>query len=145
MFLKENADRKKEKKRQHSQLISVYNRLGKFPGSHPWRSPLLLTKIIKIHICRCFCGDFLSYFSGQLSTDVNQKKVEHLILNQDVNKIPQSFNSSLKIVKGNVDSFSDFLRTSFEKSIKSTKFCKNLKLTDVRSHHKKGKKDIKCN
>ena len=90
-------------------------------------------------------GIFYHIFLGSYLLTLIKKKVEHLILNQDVNKIPQSFNSSLKIVKGNVDSFSDFLRTSFEKSIKSTKFCKNLKLTDVRSHHKKGKKDIKCN
>ena len=61
-------------------------------------------------------------------TEVDKKVVEHLILNQDVNKV-QSSDIPLKIVKENIDIFSGFLCVSLNSSIKLTKFRQNLKRT----------------
>ena len=46
-------------------------------------------------------------------TEVGKKEVGHLILNQNVNKVFQSFDIPLKIVKGNINIFSDFLGAGF--------------------------------
>ena len=72
-----------------------------------------------------------------------KKEIEHLILNHDVNKISQSSDIPLKIVKDNIDIFSDFLCASFNSSINLRKFPKNPKLADITPLYKKGKKDIK--
>ena len=45
----------------------------------------------------------------------------------------------------NFDICSDFLSTSFNSSIKMTKFPKNYELADITTLHKKDKKDIKGN
>ena len=78
-------------------------------------------------------------------TEVDKKEFEHLILNQDVNKVSQSCDIPLKIVKKNTDVFSNFLCANFSSSVKSGKFQKNLKLADITPLHEKGKKDIKSN
>ena len=67
------------------------------------------------------------------------------MLNQDVNKVSQSTNIPLKIVKENTDIFSDFLCVSFNSSIKSRKFPKSLKHAGITPLHKKRQKDIKGN
>ena len=41
-----------------------------------------------------------------------KKQVEHLILNQDVNKVIQISDILVKVVKENIDVFSDFLCVS---------------------------------
>ena len=66
-----------------------------------------------------------------------------MILNQDVNTVNQSSYIPLKTVKENIDIFNDSLCVSFNSSIKSRKFPKNLKLADITPL--KGKKDIKSN
>ena len=48
-----------------------------------------------------------------------KKQVEHLILNQDVNKVIQISDIPVKVVKENIDVFSDFLCVSSSRSIKS--------------------------
>ena len=48
-------------------------------------------------------------------------------------------------MKEKIDIFSDLLCVSFNSLIKSRRFPKNLKLTDITPLHKKGKKDIKGN
>ena len=68
-----------------------------------------------------------------------------MILNQDVNTVNQSSYIPLKTVKENIDIFNDSLCVSFNSSIKSRKFPKNLKLADITPLHKKGKIDIKSN
>ena len=62
-----------------------------------------------------------------------------------MNKVSQGSDIPLKIVKENIDVFSDFLCVSFNSSIKSRKFPKNLKFADITPLQKKGKKDIKGN
>ena len=66
-------------------------------------------------------------------------------MNQNVNTVSQSSDIPLKILKENIDIFSDFLCVSFNNSIKSKKFQKNLKLADITHLHKKGEKDIEGN
>ena len=80
------------------------------------------------------------YRASFSSPEVDEKEFEHLILNQDVNKVSQNANILLKIVKENI-----FLCVTMNSSIKSRKFTKNLKLTDKTPPHKKGKKHIKSN
>ena len=53
-----------------------------------------------------------------------KKQVEHLILNQDVNKVIQISDILVKVVNENIDVFSDFLCVSSSRSIKSWKFPK---------------------
>ena len=48
-----------------------------------------------------------------------KKQVEHLILNQDVNKVIQISDILVKVVKENIDVFSDFLCVNSNRSIKS--------------------------
>ena len=67
-----------------------------------------------------------------------KKEIEHLILNHDVNKISQSSDIPLRIVKDNIDIFCDFLCASFNISINSRKFPKNPKLADITPLRKKG-------
>ena len=62
-----------------------------------------------------------------------------------MNKVPQSSDIPLTIVMEDIDIFSDFLCVSFNSSIKSKNFKKNLKLADITPLHKKGKKNIKGN
>ena len=57
-----------------------------------------------------------------------------------MNKVPQSSDIPLTIVMEDIDIFSDFLCVSFNSSIKSKNFKKNLKLADITPLHKKGKK-----
>ena len=57
----------------------------------------------------------------------------------------KKLNIPLKIVMENIDIFSDFLSVSFNSSIKSKNFKKNLKLADITPLHNKGKKNIKGN
>ena len=59
--------------------------------------------------------------------------------------VTQSCDIPIKIAKENIDIFSNFLCVSFSSSINSRKFQKNLKLADITSLLKKGKKDIKSN
>ena len=63
-------------------------------------------------------------------------------LNQDVNKISQCSGVALKIVKENIDNFSDFFCAIFYSSIKLTKLPKNFKLVNITMLQKKGEKDI---
>ena len=42
-------------------------------------------------------------------TNAERKELKHLILNQDANKVSQSSDIPLKILKKNTDIFSDFL------------------------------------
>ena len=49
-------------------------------------------------------------------------------------------NIPFKIMKKNIDAFSDFLCTSCNSSIKSMNFFKNLKLADITPLHKKDEK-----
>ena len=71
-------------------------------------------------------------------TEVGKKEVKHLILNQDVNKVSQSSDIPLKIVKENIVIFSNFLYVNFSSSVKSRKFPKNLKFADIKPLHKIG-------
>ena len=68
-----------------------------------------------------------------------------MILNQDISKVSQSSDIPLKIVKEKTDIFSDLLCVSFNSLIKSRKFPRNHKLTDITPLDKKGKKYIKGN
>ena len=63
----------------------------------------------------------------------------------DANKAFQSSDIPIKLLKENVDIFSDFVCTSFNSSINVSKFPENLKLADITPTYKKGKKDIKGN
>lgn len=53
-----------------------------------------------------------------------KKQVEHLILLKDFNKEFQISDIPVKVVKENIDVFSDFLCVSPDSSIKSRKFPK---------------------
>ena len=61
------------------------------------------------------------------------------------NKASQNPEIPVKLLKENVDTFSDFLCTSFNSSINMSKFPENLKLANITPAYKKGKKDIKGN
>ena len=76
-------------------------------------------------------------------TEVDKKEVKHLILNQEVNKVSPSSDILLKTVKENIDIVTNSLCASFNSSIKSRKFLKNLNFPDIRPLHKKGKKILK--
>ena len=76
---------------------------------------------------------------------VDKKEIEKEILKLDVSKASQNSENSIKLLKENVDIFSDFVCTSFNSSINMSKFPKNLKLADITSAYKKGKNDIKGN
>ena len=77
--------------------------------------------------------------------EVDQQQIEKEILKLDANKASQSSDIPIKIVKENIDVFSDFLCSSFNSSIKLSKFPENLKQADITPAYKKGKKDIKGN
>ena len=49
------------------------------------------------------------------------------------------------VIKGNSDIFSSFLCTSFNSSIKTSKFRQGLKLADIPALYKNGKNDTKEN
>ena len=76
---------------------------------------------------------------------LTKKKLNIWFLNQNVNKVSQSPDVPLKIVKENIDIFNDFLCTTFNISINSRKSPKNLKLAHIIPLHKKCKKDTKGN
>ena len=77
---------------------------------------------------------------------LDNKEVEHLILNQDVNSVSKSTNIPLKFVLENHDIYSNFLCASFNSSIKLKKFPQNLiKLASITLLKKKDKKHIKGN
>ena len=79
-------------------------------------------------------------------TEVDQKDIEKEILKLDVNKASQSSGDiPTKIVIENVDIFGDFICTSYNITVKSSQFYQNLKLADITSAYKKGKKDMKEN
>ena len=59
-----------------------------------------------------------------------------------MNKISQCSGVALKIVKENIDNFSDFFCAIFYSSIKLTKLPKNFKLVNITMLQKKGEKDI---
>ena len=67
------------------------------------------------------------------------------ILKLDVNKVSQSSDIPIKVLKENSDSFSNFLCNSFNNSIKLSTFPEILKHADITPLYKKGKKDIKGN
>ena len=77
--------------------------------------------------------------------EVDQQQIEKEILKLDANKASQSSDIPIKIVKENIDVFSDFLSSIFDSSIKLSKFPENLKQADITPAYKKGKKDIKGN
>ena len=77
--------------------------------------------------------------------EVDQQQIEKKILKLDANKASQSSDIPIKTVKENIDVFSDFLCSSFNSSIKLSKFSENLKQADITPAYKKGKKDIKGN
>ena len=77
--------------------------------------------------------------------EVDQQQIEKEILKLDANKASQSSDIPIKIVKENIDVFSDFLCSSFNSSIKLSKFPENLKQADITPAYKKGKKDVKGN
>ena len=76
---------------------------------------------------------------------VDKKEIEKEILKLDANKASQNSDIPIKLLKENVDIFSDFVYTSFSSSINMSKFPENLKLADITPAYKKGKKDIKGN
>ena len=51
----------------------------------------------------------------------------------------------MKVVKGNLDIFANFLSTNFNNSFKSFSFPSDLKMSDVTPLHINGKKDLKEN
>ena len=75
----------------------------------------------------------------------DKKEIEKEILKLDANKASQDSDILIKLLKENVNIFSDFVSTSFNNSINMSKFSKNLKLADITPAYKKGKKDIKGN
>ena len=76
---------------------------------------------------------------------VDKKEIEKEILKLDANKTSQNSDIPIKLLKKNVDIFSDFVCTSFNSSTNISKFPENLKLADITPAYKKGKKDIKGN
>ena len=72
--------------------------------------------------------------------EVDQRQIEKEILKLDANKASQSSDIPIKIVKENIDVFSDFLCSSFNSSIKVSKFPENLKQADITPAYKKVKK-----
>ena len=76
---------------------------------------------------------------------VDKKEIEKEILKLDANKASQNSDIPIKLLKENVDIFSDFVCTSFNSTINMSKFPENLKLADITAAYKKGKKDIKGN
>ena len=77
--------------------------------------------------------------------EVDQKQIEKEILKLDVNKVSQSSDIPIKVLKENNDIFSNFLCNSFNNSIKLSTFPEILKHADITPLYKKGKKDIKGN
>ena len=69
---------------------------------------------------------------------VEKKEIEKEILKLDANKASQNSDIPIKLLKENVDIFSDFVCTSFNSSINMSKFPENLKLTDITPAYKKG-------
>ena len=63
----------------------------------------------------------------------------------DANKASQNPDTPIKLLKENVDIFSNFVCTSFNSSINMSKFPENLKLGNITPAYKKGKKHIKEN
>ena len=76
---------------------------------------------------------------------VDKKEIEKEILKLDANKASQNSDIPIKLLKENVDIFSDFVCTSFNSTINMSKFPENRKLADITAAYKKGKKDIKGN
>ena len=66
-------------------------------------------------------------------------------LKLDKNKASQHSDTPIKIIKENLDIFTDFLRTRINSSFKSSSFPSCLKMTHMTPLHKKGKKDLKEN
>ena len=77
--------------------------------------------------------------------ETDKKEIEKEILNLDANKASQNSDIPIKILKENVDIFSDFVCNSFASSINMSRFPENLKLADITPLYKKGKKDVKGN
>ena len=77
--------------------------------------------------------------------EVDQQQIEKEILKLDANKASQSSDIPIKIVKENIDVFSDILCSSFNSSIKLSKILENLKQAHITPAYKKGKKDVKGN
>lgn len=63
--------------------------------------------------------------AGFSFAEVDQKEVEVLILNQDANKVSQSSDIPLKILKDNPNNFSGFSSISLNSSVKLTIFPKS--------------------
>ena len=68
---------------------------------------------------------------------VEKKEKEKENLNIDANKASKNSDISIKIVKEHVDIFCEFVYTSFDSSVKTSKFPGNLKLTDITSLFRK--------
>ena len=66
-------------------------------------------------------------------------------LKLDVNKASKNSDIPIKVLKENIDIFSNFLCNSFNYSIKLSTFPEILKHADITPLYKKGKKDIKGN
>ena len=77
--------------------------------------------------------------------EVNEADIEKEILNLNRNKASQNSDMPTKVIKENSDIFSSFLCTSFNSSVKTTKFPQCLKLADITLLYKKGKNDPKEN
>ena len=76
---------------------------------------------------------------------VDKKEIEKEILKLDANKRSQSSGIPIKLLKENVDIFSDFVCTNFNSSINMSKSPEDLKFADITPAYKKCKKDIKGN
>ena len=100
-----------------------------------YRNPPSITAIQN----KCKIKDIFNF------VEVDQQQIEKEILKLDANKASQSSDIPIKIVKENIDVFSDFLCSSFNSSIKLSKFPESLKQADITPAYKKGKKDIKAN
>ena len=72
--------------------------------------------------------------------EVDQKQTVREILKLDINKASQSSDIAIKVLKENTNIFSNFLRNSFNNSIKFSTFPEFLKHADITPLYEKVKK-----
>ena len=72
--------------------------------------------------------------------EVDQKQIVREILKLDINKASQSSDIAIKVLKENTNIFSNFLRNSFNNSIKFSTFPEFLKHADITPLYEKVKK-----
>ena len=78
-------------------------------------------------------------------SNVNIEEIKKDILKLDKNKASLHSDIPIKIIKENLDIFTDFLCTNINSSFKSSSFLSCLKMTDVTPLNKKGTKGLKEN